>query len=72
MAEKEYKKLAGSGRSFISVNTVWMGRDHLLAVETVGYTEHYRRFYFKDIQAFLVQRNRHRMLATWSSVCWRC
>lgn len=66
MAQKEYKKIAGSGRTFVSVSTLWLGRDHLLAVETVGYTEHYRRFYFKDIQALLVQRNRHRLFGNLS------
>lgn len=29
---------------------LWLGDDHLLVVDSNGYTEDYKRFYFKDIQ----------------------
>jgi hypothetical protein len=36
-----------------------LGEDHLLAIDTSGYTETYKRFYFRDIQAFMVRRTSH-------------
>jgi hypothetical protein len=32
------------------------GPDHLLQVSSTGYSETYKRFYFRDIQAFLIVR----------------
>ena len=49
--KKAYRKLAGSGSSLISVHALWLGQDHLLSVKSYGYTEYYRRFPYKDIQA---------------------
>lgn len=62
MTEKEYLKLTPPRRTatfgVISVtrSNLWLGRDHLLCVETEGYTEKYRRFYFRDIQAITLRR----------------
>jgi hypothetical protein len=62
---KEYRRLPGRGmrvegnrliavsRSFCSL---WMGGDHLLLVDQTGYTETYKRFYFRDIQAVLIRK----------------
>ena len=36
--------------------SLWLGADHLLFVESNGYTEAYKRFYFRDIQALVVQK----------------
>jgi len=49
------------GRSRFSVAilsraSLWLGPDHLLYVESNGYTETYKRFYFRDIQAFILVR----------------
>jgi hypothetical protein len=33
-----------------------LGKDHLLQIETSGYTEAYKRFYFRDIQALILCR----------------
>jgi hypothetical protein len=35
--------------------TLWAGEDHLMLVELRGFTETYRRFYFKDVQAIVVR-----------------
>jgi hypothetical protein len=48
-----YRRLPGKGRSLVSWHTLWLGEDHLLAVQTSGYHESYRRYYFKDIQAIV-------------------
>jgi hypothetical protein len=64
-AEPAYRRLPGRGRKtsgFISVgatvNTIWLASDHLLLRESVyGLSETYKRFYFRDIQAFIVRRS---------------
>lgn len=35
---------------------LWLGRDHLLVVESDGYREYYRRFRYEDIQALTVRK----------------
>ena len=63
--EKEYRRLPGVGMGggvgrYFSVlslrNRLWLGKDHLLAVESQGYSERYRRFYFSDIQAIVCRK----------------
>jgi hypothetical protein len=55
---KEYIRLPG--RRYISLsftrNSLWLGKDHLLHVINRGYTEDYRRFYYRDIQAILIRK----------------
>ncbi len=38
--------------------SLWLGPDHLLSVESNGYTETYKRFYFRDIQAVLIHKTK--------------
>lgn len=60
----EYQRLPGRGRriegvrALVSVprTTLWLGKDHLLVVDDAGYSETYRRFYFRDIQALIVRK----------------
>ncbi|MFM2081520.1 MAG: hypothetical protein RL380_211 [Verrucomicrobiota bacterium] len=73
MAEN-YQKLPGSGTrregNFLHTISIascrlWQGDDHLLQVETGrNFIEQYRRFYYRDIQAFVVRRTLHGTLAT--------
>jgi hypothetical protein len=66
MSQKEYRKLPGSGRrgGFLTVafiqarSTLWLGKDHLLAVDRHGQQEHYKRYYYRDIQAVITRRTR--------------
>jgi hypothetical protein len=61
MAKTEYKRLTrarSSGAFAVAVRShtsLWLGADHLLFVNSTGYTETYKRFYFRDIQTFVVQ-----------------
>lgn len=48
-----YRRLPG-GR--LTRHSLWQSSDHLLSVERREFTERYTRFYFRDIQAILVQR----------------
>jgi hypothetical protein len=52
----KYRRLPGIKRNFFSWRSLWMGDDHLLAVNSKGYAEDYTRYYFKDIKAVVVRR----------------
>lgn len=62
MAEREYRRLTGSkNRSLFSVafsarTSLWLGKDHILQIDTSGYSEIYKRFYFRDVQALVFCR----------------
>lgn len=62
--EIKYKRLtrsaarAGFVVAFQSRTSLWLGPDHLLSVDSTGYTETYKRFYFRDIQAVVVQKTK--------------
>jgi len=63
MAKSEYQRLTrnGSRTGFFAVvnarSSLWLGSDHLLLIESNRYAETYKRFYFRDIQTFTVQKN---------------
>ncbi|MDJ0721800.1 MAG: hypothetical protein QNJ04_09225 [Desulfobacterales bacterium] len=50
-----YRKLAKTGGLF-AYYSLWQGPDHLLIAETAMASEDYRRFYFHEIQAIIVQK----------------
>ena len=64
MSETEYKKLQGSS-SLTKRTRVWLGKDHVLSVQNLGYSEEYRRFYFRDIQAIIVQKTSLSAIFNW-------
>ena len=51
---------------FQSRFSLWLGPDHLLCVDTNGYTETYKRFYFRDIQAITIQESARRNV--WNTI----
>jgi hypothetical protein len=60
MADLEYRRLTrAKSRSHFGIvstsrSSLWLGRDHLLQIDTSGYTETYKRFHFRDIQALVL------------------
>ena len=61
--EKEYHRLPGTGQrrqGFVSAiairSRLWLGKAHLLCVDSMGFSEDYKRFYFRDIQAVVIRR----------------
>jgi hypothetical protein len=73
MVETRYKRLPGRGPrkgGFITISfsrcSLYLGEDHILAVDSNGFSEDYKRFYFSDIQAIITRRTRRG--ATWSIV----
>ena len=68
-----YKRLPGRGprrRGFITVSlskcSLYLGNDHILGVDSNGFSEDYKRFYFSDIQAIITRRTKRG--AAWSIV----
>jgi hypothetical protein len=68
MAKREYYRLTRARRRpgiavvAISQYSLWLGPDHLLLIESNGYTESYKRFYFRDIQAIIVSQTSARTI----------
>jgi len=62
VAEQEYQRLTRakqrSGFAVISTvrSSLWLAKDHILRIDTTGYTENYKRFYFRDIQAIIIRK----------------
>jgi hypothetical protein len=68
-----YKRLPGRGPRTRGIITavrsrcsLYLGDDHILAVDNNGFSESYKRFYFSDIQAFITQKTRRG--AVWNIV----
>lgn len=59
LSYRRLKKLGGRG-SFGS-SYYWLGKDHLLLVEVSGYSEKYRRFFYRDIQAVVMEQTKRRL-----------
>jgi len=54
--EKIYRRLPGRGVSALQHVRLYQGPDHILQVASTGYSESYKRFYFRDIQAVTIQK----------------
>jgi hypothetical protein len=61
-----YRKLPGGGLTWSGRGTLWLADDHLLEVTSFFVAERYRRFFFREIRAFAVQRTN--VLAIWAWV----
>jgi hypothetical protein len=55
--EKSYRRLPGKGVAAFQHVRLYQGADHLLQIASTGYSESYRRFYFRDIQAITIQKS---------------
>lgn len=62
----QYQRLPGRGAGLVSFHRLYLGPDHLLLVTSTGYSETYRRFYFRDIQAIVLQKTA--AWAVWNGV----
>ncbi|MCI0746927.1 MAG: hypothetical protein L0Y58_16110, partial [Verrucomicrobia subdivision 3 bacterium] len=54
-APKIYRKLPGHGATLSHRVRLYLGPDHLLQVSSTGFTETYRRFYFRDMQSITIR-----------------
>lgn len=66
-----YQKLPGRGlrKAALAVSatrcSLWLGQDHVLAVDRTMASEEYRRFYFRDIEAVIIRRTVARQVWNW-------
>jgi len=51
-----YQKLPGARRTPFRKATLWLASDHILSIDSHRFTEEYKRYYFKDIQAIVVRQ----------------
>ncbi len=49
-----YRRLPGYRRGLFRGASVWLGADHLLAVQSMRFREEYKRYYLRDVQAIVV------------------
>ncbi len=56
MPEEKYKRLPGRERGFVGYYTLWTGKDHLLSICSMSFSEDYKRFYYADIQAIITRK----------------
>ncbi len=62
-----YTRLTRSPVNLGVYRSLWLGPDHILQVESTGYSENYQRFRFADIQAFFIGGSNRR---TWWNLIW--
>ena len=55
-APPNYRRLPGVKRNPFRKATLWIAGDHILAVNSFRFTEEYRRYYLKDIQAIILRQ----------------
>jgi len=72
MAEQQYRRLTWARRrqsGFVVFtyirSSLWLGADHLLSIDSNGFAETYKRFYFQDIQAVTLRLTRRRLIWNW-------
>lgn len=58
--EKQFHRILGQAR-LGGRSSVWESESHLLLVRNTVLSESYRRFYFRDIQAVMIQQNHYRL-----------
>ena len=51
-----YQRWPGISQGVGGYSRLWLGEDHLLLVTSGGISEDYRRFYFSDMQAFIIRK----------------
>jgi len=55
-SDRRYRRLPGRPFSPIRRDSLWLAEDHLLSVQSNRFSETYRRYYFRDIQAVTILR----------------
>lgn len=51
-----YRRLPGRGVTLTYYAYLYLAPDHMLQVAATGYSESYKRFYFRDIQAIIIRK----------------
>jgi hypothetical protein len=64
-----YRRLPGRGTTLAHYVRLYQGPDHFLQAASTGWNETYKRFYFREIQAVVIQRTlwQHAWTAAWGA-----
>jgi hypothetical protein len=64
-----YRRLPGRGTALAHYVRLYEGPDHFLQISSTGFSESYKRFYFRDIQAFIIEKKiwHHLWSAFWGA-----
>lgn len=57
-----YQRLKSSSNYVVGHVSYWLGPDHLLLVDVIGFVERYRQFRLADIELIIIRPTRTRML----------
>ncbi|MBF0433625.1 MAG: hypothetical protein HQK83_20265 [Fibrobacteria bacterium] len=60
MNKKNYQKVTGKTRNFMSTGQIWQQDDHLLSIEETLVGQTYRRLFFKDIESLVLYHTSYR------------
>src|SRR5450432_1412637 len=60
-----YSQLTRSVGGVGTYSNLWLGRDHLLIVQSIGFSESYQRVLFADIQGFFITASSRRFYWSW-------
>jgi len=63
----EFKRLPGRGGALLGFSRLWLASDHLLLVESTGFSESYKRYYYRDIQSLTLRKT---STGLWWTVVW--
>lgn len=63
--DSPYRKVRGGGFTWKGHGRLWLAPDHLLEVNSTFVLEAYRRFFFQEIRAFVIQRTKVRAIWAW-------
>ncbi len=60
-----YRKLPGVAGNVVGITRLWIGRDHLLVVNSAFGFESYRRYFLREIKALIVRRSMRGKIVNW-------
>jgi hypothetical protein len=60
-----YRKVPGGGLSLAGFGGLWLADDHLLEIGSYVVLERYRRFFYHDVRAVVVEQTKVRLAWSW-------
>ena len=60
---KIYERLTRTRRQFGGYSSLWLASDHILQVQSTGYSERYQRFYLQDIKGLFITHSDRRLVS---------
>jgi hypothetical protein len=64
-ATNSYQKTPAHWHGLLSGASLWLGSDHFLVVRNMRFSEEYRRYYYRDIQALQLRPARRLWFPSW-------